>query len=101
MNFDDAPTNYIEHKIGFDHKNPIPKLLKIWISRNSAKVRIGLKLANPSVEFFDEGEGSRWAICGNPIVNRKQVALSSRKIPDGALSRHVCAVAASSSSVRG
>ncbi len=67
VNLNDFAANDVKDKVGFDNKDPIPRIFKFVISWYMAKKWINSKTADALVELFDKSFGIGRTIIRNPV----------------------------------
>ena len=88
VDLDGIAPDEVEDKVGFHHKDPIPRTSESRISRNAAEVRVTAQATDPAIELFDESRGSSRTVCRDEIQDMQQVFLGRRYIANGKLSGH-------------
>ncbi len=101
MNFYGAAADHIERKIGFYDKHTVSIARKLFMFGDPAEARIGREGVDSFVELFRESDGPRWAVSGNPIIDRKHVVFRNRKVAYRVLIWHGRADTVFASSVNG
>ena len=98
MDFNGVAADDVEDKVGFDNQDPVTVLSEFRMSGDASQERVILKLAEPFIDLFNEGQCPSWTVICDEFQNGKEIVLGNRQIPKGSLTGHVLDGAAWSSS---